>query len=180
MGLSISKKLIQLLGGDIEVRSEVGSGSEFRFWFPFKVGDVSTQNLDGVKVRYDSELGQTTPLKILCVDDNEVNLKVASSFLKKLGYECELARSGEEALAKCMSESYDIVFMDCHMPGMDGYEATRKINELENQVKRPKIIALSASSMQADVDKCYKAGMDDFIAKPLSISTLQQKLKLHS
>lgn len=180
LGLSISRKLIRLLGGDIEVESKFGEGSVFKFWFPYEEGDVSTLSPEGNKVRFDSELAKGNPLNILCVDDNEVNLKVASSFLKKLGYRCELARSGEEALDKCIVKSYDIVFMDCHMPGMDGYEATEAIKALTHQIEKPIIIALSASSMQADVEKCYQAGMDDFIAKPLSMGILQQKLKYYS
>ncbi len=119
--------------------------------------------------------------KVLLVEDNPINQKVASRMLEKLGCWVDLAANGEEAVEKWRQENYDLVFMDCQMPVMDGYEATRRIRELEQATKtRTPIIALTANAMSIDRNRCLEAGMDEHLAKPISRDLLRRLLeKMH-
>jgi PAS domain S-box-containing protein len=115
---------------------------------------------------------------ILVAEDNEVNQKVAAKILEKLGYRVELAENGKEALAACGRRRYDAVLMDGQMPGMDGYEATRRIRERETKGgRRVPIVAMTASAMKGDREKCLEAGMDDYITKPVTPEKLEAVLK---
>jgi len=115
---------------------------------------------------------------VLVAEDNEVNQKVAAKILEKLGYRVELAENGKEALAACARRRYDAVLMDGQMPGMDGYEATRKIRERETRGgRRVPIIAMTASAMKGDREKCLEAGMDDYISKPVTPDALESVLR---
>ena len=115
---------------------------------------------------------------ILVAEDNEVNQKVAAKILEKLGYRVELAENGKEALAACARRRYDAVLMDGQMPGMDGYEATRRIRERETKGgRRVPIVAMTASAMKGDREKCLDAGMDDYITKPVTPEKLETVLK---
>ncbi len=124
-------------------------------------------------------LAQRQPLKILVTDDNVINQKVATRMLQQFGYATDLASNGAEALAAVEKGSFDLVFMDVQMPGMDGLETTRRIRELERQAARPvvKIIAMTANAMMGDRDKCLAAGMDDYLAKPVRPDALQAVLE---
>lgn len=108
-------------------------------------------------------------LKVLLCEDNEVNIKVASMILKRMNFEIDFAENGQEAVNKFLHVKYDIIFMDCMMPIMDGFEATKKIRQLEkeNKMNHTFIIALTANATKEDQEKCYKCGMDDFISKPI-------------
>jgi len=115
---------------------------------------------------------------VLVAEDNEVNQKVAAKILEKLGFGVELAENGKQALAACARRRYDAVLMDGQMPGMDGYEATRKIRERETRgARRVPIIAMTASAMKGDREKCLEAGMDDYIAKPVTPDALEAVLR---
>lgn len=114
--------------------------------------------------------------KILLVEDNEVNCKLFTKLLQSNGYNCDIAMNGEEALRAYVNKDYDLIFMDCQMPVMDGYEATRKIRELEGGKKHTPIIAITAYSMQGDREKCIQAGMDDYISKPISLKEVYRVL----
>jgi Response regulator containing CheY-like receiver, AAA-type ATPase, and DNA-binding domains len=115
-------------------------------------------------------------LSILIVDDNAVNLKVASLMLKKLGYQADLATNGIEAIEALEDQSYDIVLMDIQMPEMDGLEATKIIRQRWHQ--NPKIIIITAYTNYHDA--CIDAGADDFLTKPLGIENLRQAIKCHN
>lgn len=117
-----------------------------------------------------------TGMRILLAEDNAVNQKVALSMLKKLGCEADLAKNGKEVLALWESRPYDLVLMDCSMPEMDGYEATTEIRRRESPAHIP-ILALTAHAMQSDRDRCLEAGMDDYVAKPISFERLAEALK---
>jgi CheY-like chemotaxis protein len=116
----------------------------------------------------------THPLRILVVDDNQVNLKVILSQLKRLGYSADVATDGLEALRAFETSRYDVVFMDCQMPNMDGYTATREIRRRYSQAVQ--IIAVTANTMDGDREKCLAAGMNDYLPKPVSIETLRLRL----
>jgi signal transduction histidine kinase/CheY-like chemotaxis protein/HPt (histidine-containing phosphotransfer) domain-containing protein len=126
---------------------------------------------------FDRQLGTRLPLKILLADDNAVNQKVALQMLARMGYRADVAANGVEIMEAVRSKHYDIVLTDVHMPLMDGLEAARRICEELKPERRPRIIAMTASAMQEDRDQCFKAGMDDFITKPIRIEDLQSVLK---
>jgi signal transduction histidine kinase/HPt (histidine-containing phosphotransfer) domain-containing protein len=124
-------------------------------------------------------LAQRLPLKILVTDDNVINQKVASRLLQQFGYTADIASNGAEALAAVEKKSYEIVFMDVQMPGMDGLETTKRIREMEGRAQRKpaRIIAMTANAMIGDRDKCLAAGMDDYLAKPVRPEGLQAAIE---
>jgi CheY-like chemotaxis protein len=112
----------------------------------------------------------------LLADDAPVNRLVASLYLEKLGYQVDMATSGEEALQAVQQTRYDAVLMDCLMPDMDGYEATRRIRRLEGPARTTPIIAMTSSAMVGDREDCLQAGMDDYLSKPLDAKLLAAAL----
>ncbi|MFN0049047.1 MAG: PAS domain S-box protein [Cytophagales bacterium] len=169
LGLAISKELCRLMGGTIGVKSNYGDGSIF--WFTIqeqavdKIELVKTFNHDADQ-NFLSKFEEMSP-KVLLVDDNPINQKVATEILKKLGCTVELANNGMEAILKVIESSYDIIFMDIQMPEMDGVTATKKIRELRIRNLAP-IIAMTAYSMEEDKARFISAGMDDYLPKPIN------------
>ena len=123
------------------------------------------------------QLSGIIPLRILVAEDNEINRKLMRQVLRQLGYECEMANNGIEALRELERGSFDVVFMDVQMPEMDGLEASRHIVKQWNSDERPRIIALTAEAMQGDRERCIEAGMDDYLAKPIRIEDLKKILE---
>ena len=117
--------------------------------------------------------------RILLVEDNIVNQKVAARMLEKAGYRCDVAANGLEALEALDRIPYDLLFMDCQMPEMDGYEATRQIRKREADQQHTPIIAMTANAMKGDRELCLKAGMDDYISKPVSAAAINDVLEKH-
>ncbi|MDW8321945.1 MAG: ATP-binding protein [Armatimonadota bacterium] len=173
LGLTICKRLAELMGGHIHVQSEVGVGSTFWIELPLPVIEASPQR---VRVETPAQEHTDVPagLRILLVEDNEVNRKVAVRMLEQMGCTVHIAHDGQEALQKTAHRQYDIVFMDVHMPQMDGYEATRRIRERENgSGKHQVIIAMTADAMQGDRELCLQSGMDDYLSKPFKQDDLR-------
>ena len=174
LGLSIARQLVRLMGGDIEVESEPGKGTVFRFRValepPLSTGSAAQASPALPEARASARL--------LVVEDNAVNQKVALLQLRQLGYEAEVAGDGRQALAALAAARYDLVLMDCQMPELDGYDATRAIRAGQVPGLDPSIpvIALTANAMSADREKCLAAGMNDCLIKPVPFAALAAAL----
>ncbi len=185
LGLSICKQIVGLLRGQIGVRSAPGSGSVFWFEVPFAspVAPRSAQREiphSSAREAAAPGLGEARPAgRLLVAEDNQINQLMAQAMLAKLGWECDLVENGREALDALREKRYAGVLMDCQMPVMDGYEATRAIRLMEQRAEhmpRVPIIALTAHAMEGDKEKCLEAGMDAYLSKPYSLERLQQVL----
>ena len=185
LGLSICKQLCNLMGGDIGVYNGENGGSVF--WFTLKLARVEDQenSWDALNTLKDEKILKPQPAvdqepldkkKILIVEDKEVNQVVTQKMLEKLNYVSDLAENGKIAIEKIKSQSYDLILMDCHMPYMDGFEATQIIREIEKEknISHYPIIALTGNAMKGDREKCLDSGMDDFLAKPFKMSDLSK------
>lgn len=135
--------------------------------------------VNAAPLKPDGTLGSRYPLTILLTDDNAINQKVGSKMLNQLGYQPDIAADGAQALAAVQRQAYDVVFMDVQMPGMDGFESTRRIREFERQAGRPRalIVAMTAIAMQGDRERCLAAGMDDYLCKPVRSESLVKLLE---
>jgi len=175
LGLAISANLTKALNGTISVESEEQKGTAFHLSLPIKVA----QNLKNSRVQKSPkhELANTINLshKILVVEDIRINQTIVKMMLSKLGFECDVAVNGFEALEALNSSEYSIIFMDLQMPEMDGLTATKEIVKRYGQA-RPIIVAMTANVLKADRENCAAVGMDDFIPKPLLITELERTL----
>lgn len=172
LGLAISKELMALLGGDISVESQLNQGSEFKIWAPLKSVAQNNQSTN------EAQQGQTRSLSILVAEDNIVNQKVIEGLLKKLGHSVVIVPQGDHVVEQRRhSEThYDLIFMDCEMPIMDGYEATKRIREFEAQKNMPRIpiVALTAHALDEVRTRCMESGMDSFLTKPINTEQLNR------
>ena len=170
LGLSICTKLVQLMGGEIGVTSEVDKGSMFWFTVAFSEGKSEKPNTTRPTIQQQKE----TALNILIVEDKPVNQKVAQLMLKKLGHTSELANNGLQCLAKYEENKYHLILMDVQMPEMDGVEAAQRLKQKYDTL--PPIIGLSANSMEGDAEKYIELGFDDYLAKPITLDGLKSKI----
>jgi signal transduction histidine kinase/ligand-binding sensor domain-containing protein/CheY-like chemotaxis protein len=165
LGLAICSRLVRLMGGDITVESQVGSGSIFSFWV--KARKASPPEKNSAPESGVSRQRPSRPLRILLAEDNLVNQKVATALLKNRGHRVEVVGNGRLAVERSQEQSFDLILMDLQMPDMDGWDATRKIRERDrNSGTHIPILALTAHAMSHAQEQCMEAGMDGVIVKP--------------
>jgi PAS domain S-box-containing protein len=175
LGLAICKKLIALMDGDIGVVSEGGQGSKFWFEIPLKISQRNFQTEEAAKGGTSVTTPASNGKRLLLAEDNIVNQKVAVVQLNKLGYAVDVAENGQKAVELALANgNYELILMDCQMPTLDGFEATR---ELRKQGFDKPIIAMTANAMQGDRERCIAAGMDDYVTKPINTNLLSQTLE---
>ena len=167
LGLTISQRLVNLMGGQLAVTSEIGVGSTFFFTLPFEKGTVINSNM-GEPQKQIQQIIDFSPFNILVVEDNEVNLKYISALLKKWGLPFTIARNGQEGVQEYRNHSFDIIFMDLQMPVMTGFEATRLIRSENSKKSKLPIIALTASTFLSKKQMAMNEGMTDFLSKPFT------------
>jgi len=179
LGLAISSRLVQMMGGKLEVESTLGKGSVFRFTLQLP----PTEEIpDGVASL--DRLEMPLHLQVLVVEDNSVNQKILGAQLAQLGCHYVIVINGEEALLALQQEPLpDVVLMDCHMPKLDGWETTRRIRSWADDAQETRrkaaalpIIALTAAAMAEERERCLQAGMNDFVAKPAKLADLHRVL----
>ena len=166
LGLAISKRLVTLMGGDVQVESVVDQGSLFRVTLP--VGHSSSDRLE------------PSPLRILLAEDNRINQRLVQIMLQKMGHSVEVAANGKEAVAAVIRGDFEAVLMDMQMPEMDGDEATRVIRAMPSPKNRIPIIALTADAMLDQREAYFKAGVNDLVPKPIDWEVLSDALVRHT
>ncbi len=191
LGLAISKQLVEMMGGQIGVRSTPGAGATFWFTLPAAeaVGEaagiaapepdiVAQRLLCASETTRSAAAPVPTVARVLLVEDNAVNRLLAERLLQNLGYDCELAQDGAQAVALARVNAYPLILMDCHMPVMDGLEATGAIRAIDRELSRhTPIVALTAGAMDEERERCIAAGMDGFLTKPIVPEELKTALQ---
>lgn len=202
LGLTICKSIVEMMNGEIHVESILGKSTTFTFTVPFEKfdsdelepsiayapidmriikTDTNSVNFELNTLRannnFNHEANFEKPLKILLVEDNLVNRKFVIKMLMQKGFTCDIAVNGEEAVQACLKKRYDLIFMDCQMPIMDGYEATQKIRRNEDAIQHTLIIALTAFAMTGDAKKCTESGMDGYLSKPIEVQRMMDLIQ---
>jgi CheY-like chemotaxis protein len=179
LGLTITKQLIELQEGTISVKSEPGAGSTFLFTLIIKKGNVKVYAKHKEVAEINKSSHRFSDVKILLVEDNLINQKVASYTLTKQGALVEIANNGREAILMLEEKKYDIILMDIQMPEMDGFEATQYIrNSIKDSISKTPIIAMTASALVSERVKCLALGMNDYLSKPFRPKELYEKISL--
>jgi CheY-like chemotaxis protein len=178
LGLAIAKELVELMGGSMGAESEPGAGS--RFWFelalPEAVAGVARPSRERA-VALTKRTGDNHAALVLVVEDSPVNRLVAVHVLERCAFRVHVVNDGREALQALSTQRYDAVLMDCQMPDIDGYEATRELRRREKGDRHTPVIAMTAHAMTGDRERCLAAGMDDYITKPVRSQALVEVLR---
>lgn len=175
LGLPICKSLIDLHGGTLDISSTIGQGSKFTFILPFTLAPNETSySADNHSAIPDTNISSN----VLVAEDNKTNQKLLEMQLKKYKYNVKIVENGQQVVEEYFENDYDIIIMDCQMPIMDGFCATLIIRQQEELFnKHIPIVALTASALKEDKEKCLECGMDDYITKPVKIQTLHNTLQ---
>ena len=182
LGLAITKKLLELMKGDIDVKSQEGIGSTFVFYITTQICDPpeeadsynSIPKPAGQNFNY--KLGELYPLKVLVAEDNQINQTVVEGIMAKMGFPIKIAQNGLEVLENLEAEPFDLIFMDIQMPQMDGITSTKRIIEKYGKEEKPVIIAMTANAMAGVREEYLAAGMDDYISKPFQLEDLERMI----
>lgn len=177
LGLAISKMIVNMMGGELSVDSKVGVGTTFTFSIKLEKGESQSLTAPTFVTAGNKIMGEKWPLRILLVEDDTVNQQVATHMLSQFGYQTEIAVNGSKALNILQEKEYDVVFMDIHMPEMDGVNATKAIHKHLPKAKLPFIIAMTASALEGDRERFIQAGMDDYMSKPIQFESIYRALR---
>ncbi|PKP24476.1 MAG: hybrid sensor histidine kinase/response regulator [Bacteroidetes bacterium HGW-Bacteroidetes-2] len=173
LGLAIVKNLLTLMGSKINLESEIGKGSKFWFDLKFSIAAEDIENKNPNAIIYDVDYIALENLHILVVEDNKINQMITKKILEKNKMKCSAADNGEDAVALVKENDYDLILMDIHMPGISGIEATQQIREFKKQIP---IIALTAVTIDENLDDFYKAGFNEIIPKPFKTEEFFEKI----
>ena len=176
LGLTIARELVTLMDGTMEVHSRVGEGSTFAFSVPLEARSAPAQRILASAAQTRA-LPEAISGRVLVVEDQAVNRAVVVRLLEKLGCSVDSAENGREALGAVAKQEYDLVLMDCQMPEMDGFETTAQIRRSEGPGRRVPIVALTASALTGDRERCLAAGMDDYLTKPVRRAQLESLVR---
>ncbi len=184
LGLAISKRIVEAMGGVLTVKSSPGAGSVFGFSIALRSASAlpaGEESFSSVSPADTLNHGEESigALNLLLVEDNQVNQIYCQALLEQMGHRVQLASDGEEAVRMAENSNFDMILMDCHMPVLDGFEATARIRELESRhyQSRRLIVALTASAMPQDQLRCKECGMDDVLTKPFTREELRALLR---
>ena len=177
LGLSISLRIVELMGGKLTVDSKVNEGSVFTLSLPLTLCTKKSEEKE--KINY-GENKDNRVLKILIAEDNPINQMVIERMLANRGHQCQIAEDGLKAVSMFQEQYFDLIFMDIQMPNLSGIDATKKIRQIEetNHLPRIKIIALTANALDNEKKDCLDAGIDLFIAKPITAEKLAKSFLL--